>query len=256
MRNCWLTLTLMLWVVNSLSAQNSNAAAAPALDPTRNQLDAILLRWEEAIKKVSTLSVQLTRTTVEKTFSSSEVFEGYAKYMKPNLALMYMQKKNKPAVYEKYICTGAFLYGYAPQEMKIRVMEMPQGKDGQIAPDHFLAIVFNTKAADVKGRYELTLLPAPPNDKWYYYVLIKPKAAEDKKDFARARVVLNNQTFLPRQLWFEQPNGNEVTWDFPRMAVNNTDVKRTDFAMPQLEKGWSFDKITKDVQPRIVRPQR
>jgi TIGR03009 family protein len=255
MRNYWLTLITLLLAAPVLPAQSTTLGAAPALDP-RNPLDGVLLQWQEAIGKIDTLAAQLTRTTVEKAFQSSEVFEGYARYKKPNLALMHIVQKSRPAVYEKYICTGAFLYAYVPQERKIRVMEMPQGKGGQISPDHFLAIVFNTKAADVKGRYDLSLLPPPPNDKWYDYVLIKPKTADDRKDFARARVVLNKTTHLPRQLWFEQPNGNEVTWDFPRLTVNSADVKRTDFVMPQLEKGWEFERIDAKAKPRIVRPNR
>jgi TIGR03009 family protein len=140
--------------------------------------------------------------------------------------------------------------------MKIRVMEMPKDKNGQVSSDHFLAMVFNTRAADVKRRYDLTLLPAPPNDKWYSYVLIKPKTAEDRHEFAKARVVLSNTTYLPRQLWFEQPNGNEVTWDFPRLGINGTDIRKTDFVMPRLEKGWQFEKFDPTAKPRVVRPNR
>jgi TIGR03009 family protein len=257
-----LTVTAALLTGAALCAQSPAPAAAPALDP-RNALDAILMRWENAMKGVNSLSVgrpggpaaqQMTRTTLEKAFQNTEVFEGYAKYMKPNLAVMVLTKRNKPAIYEKYVCTGTFLYWYVPQDKKIRVYEMPQAKDGRGADDNFLTFLFGMKAADAKKKYDLTLLPAPANDKWYSYILIKPKTEADRKDFAKARLVLNNATFLPRQLWFEQPNGNEITWDFPRLVVNGNDVQRADFAMPQLEKGWEFDRMKPKVQPRVVRP--
>src|SRR5262249_5318468 len=114
MRYYWLTLTATLLAMGGLFAQSPTTGAAPPLDPAHSPLDAVLVRWEAAIRGVNTLAAQMTRTTLEKAFQQSEVYEGYAKYMKPNLALMYLAKKNKPAIYEKYICTGPFLYCYAP----------------------------------------------------------------------------------------------------------------------------------------------
>jgi TIGR03009 family protein len=146
---------------------------------------------------------------------------------------------------------------FAPQEKKIRVAEVPQPKQGQLADDNFLAFLFGMKAEEAKKRYEMTMLQAPPNDKWYYYILIKPRTQADKQDFAKARLVLSNTSFLPRQLWFEQPNGNEITWDFPRL-VSGVALQRSEFAMPQLERGWSYERFQPQnkVPPRVARPNR
>jgi len=73
------------------------------------------------------------------------------------------------------------------------------------------------KAADAKGPLPAHLRAGPATDKWYHYVRIIPKSAADRADFTEARLVLSASTFLPRQLWFQQPNGNEVTWDFPKV---------------------------------------
>jgi TIGR03009 family protein len=248
MRKWTLALPALLLAATLLRAQS--------LDP-KDPLDSVLMRWEKAMKEVNTLSAQLVRTTLDRAFQSTEVYEGIAKYMKPNLASLYMVKKNRPEAYEKYICTGNYLYMYAPAEKKIRVAEVPHPKQGQLADDNFLSFLFGMKAEEAKKRYEMTLLQAPANDKWYYYIMIRPQTTADKKDFTKARLVLSNTTFLPRQLWFEQPNHREITWDFPRL-VNGAALQRSEFAMPQLPQGWVFEKFQPQnkVPPRVVRPNR
>jgi TIGR03009 family protein len=251
MRKYGWTLTALVLAAAALSAQQPNTGAALALDP-KNPLDAILVSWEKAMKGINNLSVDLTRTTADKTFQSTEVYEGTAKYLKPNFGILHLKKKNKPEIYEKWVSTGTFVYEFAPKEKVIRVHELPKGKGND---DNFLAFLLGMKAEDAKQRYELTLLQPPPNDKWYYYIMIKPKTAADKNDFARARLVLNRTTFMPRQLWFEQPNKNEITWDFLKLDIK-TVLKRTDFAPPQPEKGWELKRATREQGPRIIRPNR
>jgi TIGR03009 family protein len=251
MRNYGLTLITVLLAGMNLQAQQPAAKVG---------LDDILAQWERSMKGVTGLSASLTRTTLQKTFQATEVFEGTAKYMKPNLALLFMSKKNKPEIFEKYVCSGNFLYEFVPREKIIRVHELPKPKEGQVADDNLLSFLFGMKAAEAKRRYELTMLAPPPNDKWYYYILIKPRKENqrDKNDFSRARLVLNNKTCLPRQLWFEQPNGNEITWDFVKLDVEAR-LKRAEFGPPPLPTGWKVVKIpldggAREGAPRVARP--
>jgi len=103
------------------------------------------------------------------------------------------------------------------------------------------------KAADAKARYQLTYVPAPATDKWYHYVRIIPKSAADRADFTEARLVLSASTFLPRQLWFQAAQRNEVTWDFPKVD-NGAQLRATDFGQPALPPGWQFMLVP--VRPR------
>lgn len=233
-------------------------AAAP-LDPAHNKLDALLLRWEQEMTKVQTIIAHCTRTSVDKTFGVAEVYEGTAKYMKPNLAMLEMQKRGKPQVFEKYICTGTYLYEYVPQDKVIRVHELPPHKPGQVADDNFLSFLFGMRAEEAKRRYELKLVK---EDQWYFYIEILPRFPADKADFQKARLVLTSKTFLPRELWFEQPNGNEVKWDMPKVE-NGAELRRTDFTSPTTPPGWSLVRVprTNDaskstVPPRVVRPKQ
>src|SRR5438270_2890338 len=108
-------------------------APLAAFDPAHNRLDALLLRWEREIGAIKSLEAQCVRTTKDKTFGDTDVFEGYAKYMKPNMAMLKMDKKGKAGVFEEYICNGQSLYEYVPSNKVIRIHELPPPKSGQVA---------------------------------------------------------------------------------------------------------------------------
>jgi len=255
MRTPVLTLAGLLLLAGPLAAQQpspAQAAPAPVLDPANNRLDAHLVQWEREMKNVATLGVQCTRTTLDKAFGATDVFEGGARYMKPDLAALEMVKKDKPGVFEKWVCSGTYLYEYAPQQKVIRVHELPPNKNGQgPADDSVLSFLFGLKAEDAKKRYDMTLVK---EDQWYVYLKVFPRFAADKADFQEARLVLNNKTYLPRQLWFIQPNGNEITWDIPKVDVNPR-LNRDEFTKPATPPGWSLVRMPKAEAPRNDPPR-
>jgi len=232
--------------------------AAPAADP---KLDQMLQRWEKEMSSITSLSADLTRSTVDKVWGGNDVFVGKAKYVKPNFALLEVQKKDAPAVYEKFLCTGTFLYQYVPASKVINVFQLPQPQPGQPAVNNdFLSFFFGMKATEAKLRYDLKLVK---EDQWYYYLEVQPKLATDKADFSRARLVLNVTTMLPREVWFEQPNGNEVKWDLPKVE-RDVKIDRAEFAPPvQLPAGWNLVRVPRaetspppsNLPPTRVRPQ-
>jgi TIGR03009 family protein len=232
--------------------------AVPAADNPR--LDQMLARWEKEMGTIQSLATEMTRTTVDKTWGTTETYVGRAKYVKPNLALLEMQKKDNPQVFEKYLCTGTFLYQYVPASKAIHVHELPAPRPGQ-APgdDNFLSFLFGMKAEEAKKRYDLKLVK---EDQWYVYIEVMPKLAVDKSDFQKARLVLNQSNFLPRQIWFEQPNGNEISWDLPK-AQSGVQIDRNEFAPPQqAPQGWTMVRVPRaeaspaqnNVKPTVVRP--
>jgi TIGR03009 family protein len=239
---------------------------AVTLDPARNPLDAHLLRWEKEMKAVQTLLVQCTRTEKNNTFQYTDVYSGEAKYMKlpigatgqtENLASLYMQKQNKPEVFERFLCTGTHLYQYMPQQKEIRVYQLPPPKQGQVGDDSFLGFLFGMKAEEAKRRYDMQLVK---EDQHYIYLKILPRFPADKADFQEARLVLMRDTFLPRQLWFRQPNADEVTWDMPRIQ-SGVPLDRKEFVPPQPPAGWRLVEqparaAGAETPPRVVRPNQ
>src|SRR5438034_11483341 len=99
------------------------------------QLDDVLSGWEKTFSNLQSLQADCKRTTVDKVFNSTEVFKGVAKYRKApgqfgSQASLELYKQtpqgSSPTIYEKYICTGTYLYEYAPANKVIRVHTMPQ----------------------------------------------------------------------------------------------------------------------------------
>jgi TIGR03009 family protein len=212
------------------------------------------------MQKVQTLQAQLARIDKDKTFNTATKLVGYAAYRKAgsgpstlNLAMLEMRPEGKQEVREKYVCTGTFLYQFLPEEKQIKVFELPKPRPGQVAEDNFLSFMFGMKADEARRRYELRLAK---EDQYYIYVDILPRFPNDRADFQRARLVLNKSNFLPRQLWFEHPNGNEVVWDIPRIQ-SGADLDRRLFDPPQAPPGWRVVNVPRQAeapaQPRVIR---
>lgn len=228
------------------------APATPAAVPTR--LDTLLGRWEQEMARIETLNVQCNRTDTNKVNLRTDLYTGGMKYMKPNLALMEMQRKDRPDIYEKFLCTGNFIYQFMPQTKEILLIQLPAG---QKADDNLVSFLFGMKALEAKRRYDLRLVK---EDADYIYIEIIPKQAADKADFQKARLTLNARTFMPRMLWYMEPNGNEKSWDLAKVETN-VKVERGDFAAPtKLPAGWRMvqNRQTQpsNVPPRVVRPNR
>jgi TIGR03009 family protein len=255
-----LALAAVVLTGNLVLAQMQNP---PPVDGTPEQLDTVLKRWEREMSSVKTLVAECQRTEKNNTFEYTEVFSGAAKYMKletgdriTHLASLYMENKKNPQIYEKFICTGDFLYQFLPQQKELRVHTIQRRDPKQVADDSFLSFLFGMKAADAKKRYDMAL----KYDTHYYYVYIRPRLPQDKADFQQARLTLNRQTDLPVQLWFEQPNDKtQVTWDLPpKQMQKNPPVDRKEFTTPEKPAGWQVREIKRteaEAQPRIVRPK-
>ena len=168
------------------------------------------------------------------------------KFLKPNMAIFDLKNKQKPQLTEKFIWTESCLCEYRAGSKTICVYELPLpwwlewfGR----GYDDLLSLVFGVKAEEAIKRYDWKLSKDDPD---YVYLDIVPKGA-DRDFFVRAQLVLTKGTYLTHRLWFEQPNGNEVTWDLPKTELN-TPVDRTLFK-PQAPPGWTIDRIPKVVIP-------
>src|SRR5262245_29267826 len=280
MRNPMLALAALLAAAGFVPAQtNPPGKAAPATPPqdpaAAARLDAHLQRWEEAMRKVQTLDAEITREDKDKTFGTRTKFFGAAKYMKSgagptalDLATLELKQEGKADLADKFVCTGTYLYKFEVASKEIRAYEMPKPKPGQVADDSFLGFLFGMKAEAAKRRYVLNFasLKTAPNgeDTHYVYVDVLPRFPEDKAEFARARLVLNKDSYLPRQLWFEHANGSDTLWDVPKIQAGVT-LDRRIFDAPKVPPDWKFVPVPKgtaasngtgDVPPRVIRPQK
>jgi TIGR03009 family protein len=256
-----LALTLLLAASGPIAAQPPRPVTAPppapAPAPAPTPLDAIMLRWEAEMLKIQTLQANLTRTEKDLTFNTTKKYVGFAQYMKSinglkilNQATLDMRTAENPNVQaEKFICTGTHLYSFHPEVKEVKEYKLPE--PGQVAQDNVMTFLFGMKATEAQRRYKLQLAK---EDQFYYYLDVTPLQPADKADFQFARIVLNKDSFLPRQLWFQQPGNKEVTWDIPAIK-SGVKVDPNDFATPKLEKDWKLTKqeIQQDPPPKIIR---
>jgi TIGR03009 family protein len=224
------------------------ASPAPAVpeppppEPVHSRAEDILAHLEKALAKVESLQVTCTRTRYDPTLATTEVFEGtfkFARGTRPGQgprASLEMRKKGSPDVYEKHVLNGTTLYEFAPKQREVRVHQLPQVLSDPPGKQ-LLRLLFGMEALEARKHFELTLTPAPPNDRWYIYVKIRPRDQSGRGHFTRARLVLMRGTYLPRQLWIEESNGKEDTWDFPRV-IDGAAIPEAEFAAPALPTGW------------------
>ena len=254
-------LVLATLVLASLPASAQQAQQTPAVPPAaadNKALDEHLVKWEAAMKKVETLGAELRRIDKDPVYEHVQKLTGVAYYMKAgngptaqNLALLEMRVEGQKAFKEKFVCTGAYIYQYLPEQKEIRYYKLPKPEAGQSAEENnLLSLLFGMKAEDAKRRYELKL---SKEDTYYIYVDITPRSAADKSDFQRARLVLNKSNYLPRQLWFEHANRSEVMWDIPNLQVGGGNVQRRWFDAPQAPPGWKVVAGENRREP-VVRP--
>jgi TIGR03009 family protein len=220
------------------------------LNPATNQLDKILVDWESAMSSIKSLYTLVIRTSTDKVLLSKDTFEGEARYIKPNKASLYLKDVSKPANFEYLIMNGQTVYQFAAATKKIQVITAPPAKQGQVSDENFASMLFGMKATEAKKRWTLEF---DKEDKYYWYINVLPKEAADKAEFSRARLVLTKNTNMPREIWFEMPNGNTTTWEFRQMQPNVT-LNAKDFEQPTPPAGWQLEVVPN--QERVVRPQK
>jgi TIGR03009 family protein len=238
-----------------------NQPAAP-LDPDHIPLDNVLLHWEGSMKRIDSLKAWVVEEKINDVLRTRTTYEGEAKYLKPNLASFELRRRDKPDVYEKYICTGTYFYAFYPQNKLIRAYEMPVPKPGQVADDNFLSFLFGMKAEEAKRRYELKLMSPQNPDKNYFYLEVLPRSTGDREDFQKAWLALSQQSLLPSALMFVEPNGNRVRYDI-RDIQANIRLNPNDFAKPPVPPGWRLEVVPRPdarapgtPQPRVFRPNQ
>jgi TIGR03009 family protein len=245
-----LALTYLLLAGVSALAQGAPKSAAPpaappAQPPAPAALDAHLQHWEQKMTELKSLYGTIKRTDTDKTTGDVIKLVGTAQYLKDgkgatlqHLAVLQLNSERTNELFEKVVITGTQIYQFSPAAKEIKVYELPKSKPGQVGDDNVLSFLFGMKAASAKKQYDLSL---DKEDKYYVYINVLPVTQADKDDFKRARIVLNRDSYLPRQVWFEDRNGKTTTWDIPPETLKvNTALKRSDFDPPKTPDGWKM----------------
>jgi TIGR03009 family protein len=257
MRALGWSLTTLLAAAPALFAQQpARPAQAPPLNvPGNDPLPLLLQQWEQQMKSIRAIDATVKRTQTDKIDGTTTVYMGTAKLLRPDRADLYLIKQtnppqaNPPQQYERFLLTGNFLYEFVPKQQLIRIHQLPQKAPGQPAiDDNFLGLLFGMSALEAQRRYDLRVVPKP-EDKHYHYVEVTPRMTSDRAEFIKARLVLWQNSFLPRQIEFVEPNGNPILWDVLKIDANAR-LGPADFQTPKLPAGWKSK-----VEPAPAGPQ-
>jgi TIGR03009 family protein len=223
-----------------------------------DRLNAILWQLVQSFKGNRSLQVS-DCTRIDKDRGGSKTWKGEIRFEKPNRLYMYLEQQEDKRFFECLVSTGSALYEYRPQFKKLVVHEMTPNGFGTRSSD-LLSSMFGT-TVDFRRRFDVTLKKdVSAANQHYIYIDIKPRSETDRRDFARAELVLAAKTMLPVRVWFEHPNGREVTWLLGNMTVNPT-FNASAFAAPRLPEGWETvqERLPappapqEDGKPRIIR---
>src|SRR6516225_7836041 len=119
--------------------------------------------------------------------------------------------------------------------------------------ESFLSFLFGMGAEQAKARYHMTHVVPKPPDKYYHYILVKPKLEQDKSDFIEARLSLYRSNNLPAQIWYLQPNKNEIEWNFSDLQMN-VQIPLKYFQWEEIP-GWKTERVQPKMSgPTTVRP--
>jgi len=250
-----ITLVALLLAAVTVHAQSpTTPPAAPAMsEKNQKYLDAYLDLWEKRMAKVEGLETKVTMTELPADPKSiKSVYTGDAAILKPNFAKLLLKDQANPTNSKKWrhhAADGQFHWEYMYGTKTARVEQLP--KEG-IKDSTALAILFGMKVADAKKRFDLTIDvdDDKKHNEFYLHISILPKTKEDMQEFKKAELVLwkNNKDpkyadvwMLPARLWFQNTNGDMVTWDFQKMTTQSKLVK-ADFKAPGFpDKEWKSE---------------
>jgi TIGR03009 family protein len=240
--------------------QPRSHAQPPAADP---RLDQLLLRWEKETSRCETMAAEVVCSRKNPVFNRTEKLVGFAKFMRQPqgdyLARLELKSQEDPNRYEKYICTGSYVYVFRPEERVIYIYTVPKSQAGQLPDDGALPFLFGMKAQTAKKRYNLKI--AKENE-FYTYVEVQPVFPRDKADFSYARLAILNKEYpnlpkdLPKEIFWVEPGQVEVKWDITKLQRDVPGaVDRREFAQPELPPGWQWkNQAASTAPPAASRP--
>jgi TIGR03009 family protein len=228
---------LVVLPATALFAQQP-APPPPAAPPPPNPngpLVQLLLQWEQAMKQVTTLSAQCTRKDTDKVIGQVKVWSGIVEYLAPNFVRLDLTDQADKNAREYYLLTPNALYEYKSVVQTVFIRQMPPPPPGQVAQANQFALLFGMTAQQALQRY--TIQFAAKQDPSFHVLTVLPRNQEDQAEFTQAQLVLDKATLMPRQLWFQTPNQNEVLWQLPTVQPQ-APVPPANFARPATPQGW------------------
>ena len=190
------------------------------------EMEQLLAAWEQQSSGTKRLEAKFRRWHFDPLAAPAGVHatwaEGVIKYGAPDMGLFRVDqlkffsgivegkstyKSVEGQFGEHWVCNGKELLEFDRSKKECRIQQLPpemQGKDILESP---LPFVFNLNAARIKDRYWVRRIEAPAD---VFVIEAHPKRQADRAQYRFVRIVINNQTFLPKALILYGPNFDPV----------------------------------------------
>jgi TIGR03009 family protein len=230
--------------------KNANAKTSDA------DMEKILRGWETKSRGVRDVECEFRRITRDTIFKTEEIEYGKASGIKPYQGRLDLLDANGKFT-QIFIYTGKRLYQYdfkAKQESTY-ILPDPDPALGQSMPGP-LGFVYGMTAVEAKARFDMKLVRQfSKGGIDYAEVHATPRTQADQQDFKTAKLLIDLRTYLPKELNFVEPNGNEQHWMFDRLETNlNPPVSSKDLEPFKNEELNSWKRVTNNLGEQPKQP--
>ena len=207
---------------------------------TPKEMDPVLQEWEQKTAHIESLKGSFSRFTYDSVFGVEKRAKGNYWFKSPDKAKMEflpdpviveaaeklqpgqklqhkVGEKPNQVIYEvvadeqtSWICTGSEILALNHAPKTYSRMEIPQQYRGQRITDGPLPFLFGMKAESVKKRYAMTF-GSQHNPSQLIHIVAFPLVPALQKEFIRAELMLDPNTFMPRAVRLWDPTGNKQT---------------------------------------------
>ena len=194
-------------------------APPPASPKDQERLEQILRGYDKRLSTLKGIRYRFKRTEIDATFNTRTIFSGEVVLNNPDL-FRVEARDDKGKLVELFVWTGKAVYQAYFRENETHVTDVsqtsvPRASDAAKQLNLWMPWLWKALTGTYVG------LPSAEAKTLFYIRLEK----EDKDSINltllprttscdRMRVVLDRQTFRIRQIWSENANGGEVSWDF------------------------------------------
>ncbi|HWB08155.1 MAG TPA: TIGR03009 domain-containing protein [Pirellulales bacterium] len=218
------------------------------------KLELVLQAWEKKSSQVKTLQCEFQMWNYMVALNNnpnqpSRVCRGVILYAAPDKGHYHVREEardptaKEPQFVKKegehWVCDGNAVYEFNQQEKKLIERRLPKELRGKAISNSPLPFVFGTTAEQMLQRYWLRVSTPQELAGREIWLRIEPKFAEDRANYQRATVVLNEKQMLPTALGLELPNGDRTNYVFDKPSINEHLKKFFGwFDVPATPSGW------------------
>jgi hypothetical protein len=197
------------------------------LQQQRKALAFVIAGWDAANTGNENVHFGFKRIELDRTFGGRRVRTGEVRIAGPNHLRAEYRENDRIEQTIVYLDDEIRIYEHEQQTIRCLPRNNKRGiGDERCTISSFLSgawlgdlceqnywILRGLPVGEIAKKLEISLTKQDPH---WVYVEIHPRSSAGVADFSRMQVVLSRDSHWVRRIWLEQPNGNEVCWDFEK----------------------------------------